>query len=79
MVSYDNRAIYMCNICYLTINLAINNARAEFLQGLSHDCHTILAEMSHDARPDDLQGGTQLSFWYKCAARRAANGGLKNE
>ena len=23
-------------------------------------------------------GGTQLSFWYRCAARRVANGGLKN-
>ena len=23
-------------------------------------------------------GGTQLSFWYRCAAQRAANGGLKN-
>ena len=23
------------------------------------------------------RGGTQLSFWYRCAARRAANGGLK--
>ena len=23
-------------------------------------------------------GGTQLSFWYRCAARRATNGGLKN-
>ena len=27
----------------------------------------------------DLNPGvTQLSFWYRCAARRAANGGLKN-
>ena len=26
-----------------------------------------------------LPGSTQLSFWYRCAARRVANGGLKNE
>ena len=25
-----------------------------------------------------LQGGSLLSFWYRCAARRTANGGLKN-
>ena len=23
-------------------------------------------------------GGTQLLFWYRCSAQRAANGGLKN-
>ena len=23
-------------------------------------------------------GGTQLSFWYRCAAQMATNGGLKN-
>ena len=23
-------------------------------------------------------GGTHLSFWYSCAAQRAANGGLKS-
>ena len=23
-------------------------------------------------------GGDRISFWYRCAARRAANGGLKN-
>ena len=29
-------------------------------------------ETSHEPR------GTQLSFWYRCAARTATNGGLKN-
>ena len=30
------------------------------------------------AWPGNLtRGGTQLSFWYRCATRRAANGGLK--
>ena len=34
----------------------------------------LLLSMSENKEP----GGTQLSFWYRCAARRATNGGLKN-
>ena len=33
---------------------------------------------TYRSAPGLLPGGTQLPFWYRCAARRAANGGLKN-
>ena len=41
-------------------------------------CPFILLEHCPQVSSDPGGGGTQLSFWYRCAARRAANGGLKN-
>ena len=42
-------------------------------------CHDIcLATINLHQETSHEPGGTQLSFWYRCAARTATNGGLKN-